>query len=100
MFAVPDWQSNDPSEWGSLYRAHADSFAILGISVDADINEVTPINSDWSDSQSEDKESSQAATAPSSAVADPGPTFKPQFIANGYKEWLQTAPPAVRAALG
>lgn len=60
----------------------------------------SPVDSDWSDSQSEDEESSQAATVPSSAVADPGPTFRPQFIANGYKEWLQTAPPAVRAALG
>lgn len=60
----------------------------------------SPVDSDWSDSQSEDEEFSQAATAPSSAVADPGPTFRPQFIANGYNEWLQTAPPAVRAALG
>lgn len=56
----------------------------------------SPGDDNWSESESED-EVSQAASQPS-AVNNPGPTNRPQFTA--YEEWLQTASPAVSAAVG
>lgn len=59
----------------------------------------SPSDSDWSDSQSEDEGSSQAATAPSSTINNSGPTSRPQFRANAYKDWLQSASPAAAAVV-
>lgn len=56
----------------------------------------SPGDDNWSESESED-EVSQAASQPS-AVNHPGATSRPQFTA--YEEWLQTASPTVRAAVG
>ena len=59
----------------------------------------SPGDIDWSDSQSEDEGSSQAATAQSPTIINPGPTIRPQFAVNGYEDWLQTASPAVAAVV-
>lgn len=60
-----------------------------------------PGDSDWSDSQSEDDE----VSAKSAAVAQPNivnleaTCNRPPLAANAYEQWLQTASPAVAAAL-
>ena len=59
----------------------------------------SPGDSDWSDSESEDEGSSQAAVTPTSTITNPGPIIRPQFTANAYEEWRQTASPAVAAAV-
>lgn len=86
----------------------------------------SPGDSDWSNSESEDEGSSQAATAPTSPIANrappaaaamaievnstgagqtfeaalsssPAPTSRPRFTA--FEAWLQTASPSVASAL-
>ena len=59
----------------------------------------SPGDTDWSDSQSEDEGSSQAAAAQPPTIINPGPTIRPKFAANGYEDWLQTASPAVAAVV-
>lgn len=59
----------------------------------------SPSDTDWSDSQSEDEGPSQAVTAPSSTINNSGPTSRPQFRANAYKDWLQSASPAAAAVV-
>ena len=57
----------------------------------------SPGDIDWSDSQSEDEGSSQAAARQPPTIINPGPTIRSQFAAKGYEDWLQAASPAVAA---
>lgn len=56
----------------------------------------SPGDSDWSESESEDEVVQEASQR--STVKNPGSSSRRQFTA--YEEWLQTASPAVRAAVG
>lgn len=56
----------------------------------------SPGDDNWSESEIED-EVPQAVSQPS-VVNNSGPTSRPQLTA--YEEWLHTASPAVRAAVG